>query len=71
MEIKVDTVSGIRYVEQVWATEETEIRLEAIEDDGVTFAVTSNVHDEDGLDDLIAKLEARRADLRNARRFAG
>ena len=71
MEIKVDTVSGIRYVEQAWATEECEIKVEAIEDDSASLEVNATVYDEAGLDALIAKLEARRADLREARKLAG
>lgn len=65
-----DDVSGLRISQQRWEGEETEIGIDAIEGDGVTMQINATVHDEAGLDALIAELQARRNDLIAARTLA-
>lgn len=65
-----DWASGLHFTEQAWAGDETSISIEAVEGDGVCMEITATVHDEAGLDALIAELNARRFDLQAARTLA-
>lgn len=67
----IDAVSGLEYIEQAWAGEEVEIKIEAIEGDAVSLEVNATVHSVDWLDALIEALQARRTDLARAAVIAG